>query len=511
MTTAPETYRGGTITERLTRTSVIVAVTALLLASSGFVFYFVLTARRTITRELQVQAGTIAYTATPALVFNDDQAARQALNALAADRNVVSAAIYGDDGRLFASYDAHAAGAPALLTAVDLHIPEGVRLAGRTAYVDRAIVSNGARIGVVRIVYSLRELGGDLERFLAITAVVLVLAVVGALVATRRVQGVLSRPIGGLAQVAVAVSRSNDYSLRVPVDHTIGELGILIDTFNQMLSQIQIRDGELDAAAQRYQALNEQLERRVVERTAELQAINKELEAFTYSVSHDLRAPLRRIDGFSGMLADKFRSELGDEGAHFLTRIRDGTRTMGRLIDDLLNLARLGRKDVALRPTDLSAAVRRVIDGLAREYEGRVVRWHVEPLPVVEADPALIDVVLTNLLSNAVKYTRPRAEATIAIGCLQTPGEPPVVFVRDNGVGFNIKYADKLFGAFQRLHRADEFEGTGIGLATVQRIVHKHNGTIWVDAELDRGATFYFSIGGTPVVRPVPSQGALPA
>jgi signal transduction histidine kinase len=508
MTRAIKAGSGGTIRQRLTRMSVVVAVTALVLASSAVVPFYVLAGQRSIKRDLTVQAATIAYTTTPALVFNDTQAATESLRALSADADVVVAGIYAADGRLFASYDAHAPDAPALPRTVDVRAPDSVRFALRTAYADRAIVNNGRRIGTVRIVYSLRALVADFWRFLAITGAALVVSVAGALFAATRVQRDLSGPIGDLADAAVAVSESNDYGVRVPPNHTVRELGILIDTFNKMLGQIASRDEELDAASQRYQALNEQLEQRVIERTAELQAINKELETFTYSVSHDLRAPLRRIDGFSGMLAGKFGQELGPEGTHLLTRVRESTQHMGRLIDDLLNLARLGRKDVALRPTDLSEIVRRVIDGLASECEGRVVSWRCEPLPIVDADPALIEVVLTNLLSNAVKYSRPRAEAIVEVGARQSPDGTPIVFIHDNGVGFNMKYADKLFGAFQRLHRSDEFEGTGIGLATVQRIIHKHKGSIWVDAEVDKGATFYFSIGA-PVTPPLPTEGAV--
>jgi signal transduction histidine kinase len=495
VTHVDERFRGGTIQQQLTRTSVVISATALVLAASAFVSYYVLAARRSIARDLAVQAETIGLDSVSALVFSDDRAAKETLSGLRADRNVVAAGIYAADGTLFASYQSLGSGTTALPARISGNVPNAIQFERRTARADHAIVVNGRRVGSVHITYSLDELLADLARFLTITVVVLVGSVLVALLTARRAQRALSGPIANLAAAALAVSRGNDYAVRVKSDHAIGELGMLIDTFNRMLSQIQTRDHELDVAAQRYQVLNEQLERRVSERTAELQVINKELEAFTYSVSHDLRAPLRRIDGFSGMLENKYGQQLTDDGAHFLSRIRDGTQHMGRLIDDLLNLARLGRKEVIQRPTDLSATVQRIVDGLSRETDARVVHWKCAALPVVDCDPALIDIVLTNLLSNAVKYTRPRTEAVIEVGAVETPGAAPIIFVRDNGVGFSMKYADKLFGAFQRLHRADEFEGTGIGLATVQRIVHKHNGRIWVEAELDKGATFYFTVG----------------
>jgi light-regulated signal transduction histidine kinase (bacteriophytochrome) len=178
---------------------------------------------------------------------------------------------------------------------------------------------------------------------------------------------------------------------------------------------------------------------------------------------------------------------------------------MGQLVDDLLNLARLGRQEVRLQATGLGSLVQAVVVDLKREAEGRTIQWKLQPLPFVECDPALMRVVFANLLSNAVKYTRPRQPAVIEVGTAENDGQA-VVFVRDNGVGFSMKYADKLFGVFQRLHRQEDFEGTGVGLATVQRIVHKHGGRVWAEGELDKGACFYFTLGTQPHSEPeVPS------
>ena len=241
--------------------------------------------------------------------------------------------------------------------------------------------------------------------------------------------------------------------------------------------------------------LNDELEIRVRERTRELAAANQELEAFSYSVSHDLRAPLRHISGFSQLLVEEFGSTLNPMAQRYLDRIQAGTQKMGLLVDELLNLARVGRYAVSRQATQLNTLVEEVIAMLQTDSEGRQVEWIVADLPAAECDPVLVRQIFQNLLANALKFTRPRARAIIEVGLKRKEHGQTVFMVRDNGIGFSMKYADKLFGVFQRLHHAQDFEGTGIGLATVQRIVQKHGGRVWAEAELDKGAAFYFTLG----------------
>jgi len=241
--------------------------------------------------------------------------------------------------------------------------------------------------------------------------------------------------------------------------------------------------------------LHEDLEERIAQRTAQLEAANHELEAFTYSVSHDLRAPLRHIASFSKILADDFGAGMDPEARRHLERIEKGARRMTLLVDGLLSLARLGQQSLKLSLTELNAIVDGVISILQPERDGGKVEWRVARLPAVECDPILVGQVFQNLLGNALKYSSRRDKPIIEIDSIQEPGKPPVIFVRDNGAGFSMKHAEKLFGVFQRMHSDAEFEGTGVGLATVNRIIQRHGGSIWADAEVDHGATFYFTVG----------------
>jgi light-regulated signal transduction histidine kinase (bacteriophytochrome) len=256
-----------------------------------------------------------------------------------------------------------------------------------------------------------------------------------------------------------------------------------------------------EKAEQALRRSRDELETKVKERTAELritnddlQAVNRELEAFAYSVSHDLRAPLRHIAGFTELLQKHADPVLDDNGRDQITRILGATNRMDSLIDDLLAFSRISRAETQKQTINLEQLVKSVVAEIAPDTQHRSIAWRIGHLPNCDGDPAMLRLVLANLLSNAVKFTRMRERAEIEIGSLNRDPDEVVVFVKDNGVGFDMKYKDKLFGVFQRLHSQEAFEGTGIGLATVQRIVHRHGGRVWAEGSVDSGATFYVAL-----------------
>jgi light-regulated signal transduction histidine kinase (bacteriophytochrome) len=243
-------------------------------------------------------------------------------------------------------------------------------------------------------------------------------------------------------------------------------------------------------ARERIEHLNLELETRM----AQLNDANKELDAFAYSVSHDLRAPLRHVDGFIQLLSKHLGQDADERTLEYLSIIADSATKMGKLIGDLLSFSRMGRADIAKTSLNLNALIEEILKGSESDTKGRTITWNIARLPAVEGDQTLLRLVLQNLISNAIKFTRPREVARIEIGCNDRPSGEIVFFIRDNGVGFDTEYAGKLFGMFQRLHKAEEFEGTGIGLANVRRIINRHGGRTWAEGKTDEGAVFYWSL-----------------
>ncbi|HEY3157165.1 MAG TPA: ATP-binding protein [Candidatus Eisenbacteria bacterium] len=470
-----------TIRRKLVTAMMLTSTTVLLLVGAVFVAHDVVSFRRLLVQALITRANILAANSTAALAFRNPEDAGQILAALKTDPRMIAAALYDQKGRLFATYPASVPPG----TVPPASGPIGHRFEKSDLVVSQPVAEEGQSLGTLYLKSDLKELDDRLR----VDAMVVLLAVLGSIVVafafSTWLQRRIAQPILTLANVARNVSEHKDYSLRAKGAGD-DEVGVLAGAFDEMLSEIQQRDKEI-------RQLNVDLERRVNARTAELEGANKELEAFSYSVSHDLRAPLRHIDGFVELLAKHAGPSLDEKGRRHLATISTAAQRMGALIDDLLVFSRMGRSEMRKTSVDLAALTEEVVQELKADAGNRCVEWKLGKLPTVQGDPSMLRLVLVNLLANALKYSGPKEAARIEVEAQSQNGEL-IVSVRDNGVGFDPTYSHKLFGVFQRLHGSDEFEGTGIGLANVRRIVSRHGGRTWADGTINEGATFYFSL-----------------
>jgi len=496
-------FTKGSITRKVMTIILVTCGIVLFLACGAFVVYEQITDRQSAVRQLTTLARAIAANSTAALAFQNQADATQVLSAVAADPDVVGAALYDRSGALFAKFQ------PARGTGAIPERPgeDGCRFESSHVVLYEPVTIEGRRLGTLYLESNLGGLRAQSAVYAMVVALVLLVSGVLATVISSRLQRFISRPIAGLVQVALAVSERHDYSVRA-AKISDDEIGQLTDAFNTMLARIEAQNqtlreqkaslGREIEERTRIEAevrkLNTDLERRVAERTNALQIANKELESFSYSVSHDLRAPIRHVLGYVEMLEEETSGQLSPEAQRYLKTIRASSVEMSQLIDDLLDFSRMGRAEMQEREIDLDHIVAETIRRLEPSTRDRRITWHLQPLPKVIGDAVMIRQAFTNLLGNAVKYTRVREHAEITVGVSGEENGRVVLFVRDNGAGFDMRYAGKLFGVFQRLHRADQFEGTGIGLATVQRIIARHGGRIWADAAVDKGATFWFTL-----------------
>ncbi|MBI4663094.1 MAG: HAMP domain-containing protein [Verrucomicrobia bacterium] len=329
-----------------------------------------------------------------------------------------------------------------------------------------------------------------LARNLTVLSLIAVLVFCGALLYAK---AYILRPVKALVNATRRLA-SGDLTARTGLGHSKGELHQLARAFDDMAESVQRQQLEIERSQEEIRALNTTLEQRVAERTGELAAANRELEAFAYSVSHDLQAPLRRIDGFIAMLQRDSASTLTESGQHCLEAISRSARRMGVLIADLLAFSRTSRAAVQRTRVSMDQLVAEAIREMSRETQDRNIEWRIDPLPELDADPSMLKQVWVNLLSNAVKYTSRRERAVIEIRCRKNGLVEFEFSVRDNGVGFDMKDAGRLFRVFERLHQGQEFEGTGVGLAIVHRVITRHGGRVWAEGKVDQGAVFYFTL-----------------
>ena len=484
---------------RLKLIAVILVTTlaALIVALVAIIAYDLRAYHRNWTADVSTQAELLGRMSASAIAFDDPAVARENLELLRLRPQVQAAAIYTASGALFATY-----ARPGIRPKFQ-RLPESdsMHVDDQGLVLYKRIVSDKEILGTVylRTDYELLKRIGD---YIGIAVAVTIIAMLVALLMSTHLQRIVTHPVLAIAGIAREVVQQKDYSRRAQKISS-DEVGVLVDSFNDMLAEIEHRTGELEVsnvelerqvtersrAEQEILRLNTELEDRVRDRTAQLKAANHELEAFSYSISHDLRAPLRHIDGYARMLHEDAGDQLDADMRRYLDSISDAARQMGALIDDLLAFSRLGRKPVERAEVNMHALVARIVDEV-----GGGDRVSLGSLPTAQGDPVLLKQVWVNLLSNALKYSAPRGDAARIQVSGESDGTVSRYRVRDNGVGFDMRYADKLFGVFQRLHSQEEFEGTGVGLAIVQRIVTRHGGTIGAAAEPGQGATFTFEL-----------------
>ena len=474
----PVFFGGLSLKQKLTVIMLLTIISSVILVGSFFTAYERHRARVQMEHQISYIIKVANSQAQVALLFDDVSTLQETANSLDLDDSIDVVCIYDKkDDLSVRSFPGSTKN-----TACPDHpdtIIEG--FSSTHFHMVEVIYQDGELVGRVYVMANLSGLNQQLQRYYIWLLTALLIVTVLTLLIALALQRTITDPIAKMAKVASDIAQSKDYSVRAQEGNK-DEVGQLIAAFNSMLDAVEQRDNQL----REHKA---KLESKVEERTEKLKSANQELEAFSYSVSHDLRAPLRAIDGFSQALQEEYADQLDDLGASYLDRVRLASQRMGVLIDSMLRLSRVTRQEMVRVPTDLTELCREILHELVERDPSYKVEVDIQPNLSANCDARLIRIVMTNLMDNAWKYSSKTRFPKIEIG-----QENGAFFVRDNGAGFDMRYVDKLFGAFQRLHTSEEFEGTGVGLATVARIVRRHGGDIWAESVLNQGATFFFTL-----------------
>lgn len=446
----------------------------LILMAAAFFGYEVYAFRKSSVESLTSVGRIVAANSTAALAFDSPGNANEILNALKAEKHIQIASVYNSDSVLFAAYPS---------TVDSSKLPSkpgqiGFKFRKNSLAGFLPIQEGKNQLGVLFVLSDINAIYERMILYSIISAIFVFMALTIAYFLAQRLYGGITKPIFELTEAAKELAEAKDYTIRVK-KYNDDELGVLTDAFNLMLMEIE--------------SFNSQLENKVTERTKELEIANNEMESFSYSISHDLRAPLRTVSGYMQMLNEDYVEQLDEEAKRIMNKVLVGAKKMGLLIDDILEFSRLGRKELNKWSFSMDELVKEVWDEQIKLFPNRKIDLDYQKLPDAFGDRAMLRQVWVNLISNALKYTKYRDKTVIVINGT-VKNDQTIFSIKDNGAGFNMAYYEKVFGVFQRLHAEREFEGTGAGLAIVQRIVKKHGGEIWAEAEPDKGATFYFWI-----------------
>lgn len=462
----------------------------LFMTSTAYFIYEYISFKKSLIYQTTVLGQMVAANTTAALAFGNGPDAEEVLSTLKVNPNILSAVLYDADDSAFATYPEN----------LQVGIHKNVKPARGFSFAEGKlegvipVILEGKQVGTLYLASNMDAFYARFRLYALIAFGVIAVSLIVSYLLSRTLQKNLSKPILSLAETAKIISNKKDYNIRA-TRFDNDEIGTLTSAFNNMLSEIEKQNAQIIA-------LNQNLEAKVRDRTQELEIAYNELEAYSYTVSHDLNAPLRKIDMFIDQYQAKGNAVMDEDGRRTFERIVANTRKMRQLIADLLAFSQLGKKELVKSDVNMKEMVQKILDEQEHLDGKRTIQYKLCDIPNAIADESTLNQVWANFISNALKYSKNNAVSNIEI-CFKDAGASVIYYIKDNGVGFDMKHYDKLFSAFQRLHTQREFDGTGVGLAIVQRIITRHGGEVWAESAPDQGATFYFSLPKDPNSREV--------